>query len=126
MEIFNQSPKGFHHGEGSGMYHHWNDPPVHQPQFSQCSTMPRFLAVENEGFQEHESLEDYFEEYESQNQRFKYHLSFQDFFHIKDNRTPRHHHRGGGFIQNHDQHHTWADYFYPILMGHPSVLPNLG
>ena len=64
--------------------------------------MPTFLAMGNEGFQKHESLEDYFEEYESQNQRFKDHLSFQEFCHIKDNRRPRHHHRGGGFIQNHD------------------------
>ena len=68
--------------------------------------MPTFLVVGNEGFQEQESLEEYFMEYESQTQRFKDDLSFQEFFQIKDNRRPRHHNRGGGFIQNRDQHHT--------------------
>ena len=28
MDIFKESPKGFHHGEGSSMSHHWNDQPV--------------------------------------------------------------------------------------------------
>ena len=84
------------------MSHHWNDQPVHQPQVSQHSSMPTFLVVGNEGFQEQESLEEYFMEYESQAQRFKYHLIFQEFCQIKDNRRPRHHHRGGGFIHNHD------------------------
>ena len=51
MERFKESPRGFHHGEGFGMSHHWNDQPVHQPQVSQCSTMPTFLAVGNEVFQ---------------------------------------------------------------------------
>ena len=67
MDRVKESPKGFHHGEGYGMSHHWNDQPVHQPQVSQCSTMPTFLAVGNDLFQEQESLEDYFMEYESQN-----------------------------------------------------------
>ena len=31
------------------MSHHWNDQPVNQPQAPQRSTMPTFLAVENEG-----------------------------------------------------------------------------
>ena len=66
MDIYKESPKGFHHGEGSGMSHHWNDQPVHQPQVSQCSTMRTFLAMGNEGFQEQESLEEYFMDYESQ------------------------------------------------------------
>ena len=90
---------------------------MHQPQVSQRSTMPTFLVVGNEWFQEHESLEDYFEEYESQNQRFKDHWSFQGFFQIKDNRKPRHHHRGGGFIQNHDGHHTMGKLFLPNFDG---------
>ena len=34
IDIFKESPKGFQHGEGSGMSHHWNDQPVHQPQVS--------------------------------------------------------------------------------------------
>ena len=79
------------------MSHHWNDQPVHQPQVSQHSTMPTFLAVGNEGFQEKASLEDYLEEYESQNQRFKYHLIFQEFCHLKEKRRiPRHQHGDGG------------------------------
>ena len=45
MEIFKESPKGFHHGEGSSMSHHWNDQPLHQRQVYQRSTMPTFLAV---------------------------------------------------------------------------------
>ena len=65
----------FHPRESSSMPHHWNGQPMNQPQAPQCSTMPTFLAVENEGPQEKASLEDYFEEYESQNQRFKDHLS---------------------------------------------------
>ena len=63
---YKESPKLFHHGEGSGISHHWNDQLVHQPQVSQHSTMPTFFAVGNEGFQGKESLEDYFMEYESQ------------------------------------------------------------
>ena len=62
MDSIKESPKGFHLGEGSGMSHHWNNQPVQQPQVSQCSIMPTFLGVGNEGFQENESLEDYFEE----------------------------------------------------------------
>ena len=48
-------------------------------ELATSSTMPTFLAVENEGPQEQASLEDYFVEYESQNQRFKDHLSFLMF-----------------------------------------------
>ena len=86
MDRYKESPKGFHHGEGSFISHHWNDQLVQQQQISQHSTMPTFLAVGNEGFQEKESHEGYFMEYESQTQRFKKHLSFQDFCQIKDNR----------------------------------------
>ena len=60
--------------------------------------MPTFLAMGNGGFQEQETLEDYFLEYEYQSQRFKDHLSFQEFCQIKDNRRPRHNNIGGGFI----------------------------
>ena len=86
-------------------------------QVSQCSTMPTFLVVENGGFQEQENLEDYFLEYESQSQRFKDHLSFQEFSQIKDNRRPRHHNRRGGFIQNHDLHRTMGRFFLPKFGG---------
>ena len=126
MDRIKESPKIFHLGESFGMFHHWNDQPVHQPQFSQRSTMPTFLAVGNEGLQEQASLKDYFEEYESQNHRFKDHLSFQDFCHVKDKRIPRYQHRYGGFTQNHDRHHSRVDYFYPSLMGHLLVLPKHG
>ena len=71
----------------------------------------------NEEFQEKSSLEDYFEEYESQNQRFKDQLIFQEFFHLKDKRRPGHHHRGGGFIQNHDRHHSMDGLFLPNFDG---------
>ena len=66
MDKYKESPKGFLHGEGSGISHHWSDQPVKQKQVSQHSTMPTFLVVGNEGFQEQETLEDYFMEYESQ------------------------------------------------------------
>ena len=79
--------------------------------------MPTFLAMGNEGFQEQESLEDYFMEYESQTQRFKDHLSFQEFFQIKDNRRPKHHNRSGGFIHNHDLHRTMGILFLPNFYG---------
>ena len=98
MDRYKESPKGFHHGEGSDMSHHWSNQLVQQPQVSQCSTMPTLLAMGNEGFQEQKYLEDYFMEYESQTQRFKDHLSFQEFCQIKDNRRPRNHNRSGGFI----------------------------
>ena len=77
MDRYKESPKGFLHGEGSNISHHWIDQPVKQQQVSQRSTMPTLLTMENEGFQEQENLEGYFMEYESQSQRFKYHLSFQ-------------------------------------------------
>ena len=50
MDRYKESPKGFLHGEGFGISHHWSDQPVKQHQFSQCSTIPTFLAVGNEGF----------------------------------------------------------------------------
>ena len=97
MDIMRESPGRIHPGESSDMSHHWTGQPVNQPQAPQRSTMPTFLAVENEGPQEQASLEDCFVEYESQNQRFKDHLSFQEFCHLKDKRRPRHHYRDGEF-----------------------------
>ena len=75
IDIHKESPKGFL--QGSDISHHWSDQPMKQQQLSQHSTMPTLLVVGNEGFQEQETLEDYFMEYESQSQRFKDHLSFQ-------------------------------------------------
>ena len=76
MDRHKESPKGFLHGEGSEISHHWSDQTVKQ-HISQRSIIPTFLAVGNEGFKEREILEDYFMEYESQYQIFKDHLSFQ-------------------------------------------------
>ena len=84
MDRYNESLKGFLHGEGFGISHHWSDQPVKQQQVSQHSTMPTFLAVGNGGLQEQETLMDY----ESQSQIFKDHFIFQEFFQIKDNRIP--------------------------------------
>ena len=59
----------FHQGESSDMSHFGTGQPVslpHAPRASQCSTMPTFLDVENEGLQEPTSLEGYFVEYDSQ------------------------------------------------------------
>ena len=61
MYRMKESPRIFHPGEISGVSHHWNDKPVNQPQTPQVpqrSTMPAFLAVENEGTHEQASLED--------------------------------------------------------------------
>lgn len=115
--ILKESPRRPHHGESSGMSHHWNDQPVNQTQAPQCSIVPTFLAVENEGLHEQVSLEEYFEEYESQNQRFKDHLIFQEFFHLKDKRRPRYQYRDGGFTQNHDQHLFMGRLFLPKFDG---------
>ena len=79
LEIMRESPGRFHPGESSDMSHHCIGQPVNQPQAPQApqrSTMPTFLAMENEGPQEKYSLEEYFVEYESQNQIFRDHLSF--------------------------------------------------
>ena len=51
MDRYKESHKGFIHGEGSYISHHWSDQPVKQ-QASQCSIMPTFLAVGNGGFKE--------------------------------------------------------------------------
>ena len=114
MDRYKESPKVFQHGEGYGISHHWSDQRVKQQQFS---TMPTFLAVGYEGFQEQENLEDYFMEYESQSQRFKDHFSFLEFFEIKENRRPQHHNRGGGLIHNHDLHRTMGIFFLPNFDG---------
>ena len=79
MDRMRESPGRFHLGKSSDMSHHWTGQLVNQPQApkaSQHSTIPTFLAVENDGPQEKASLEDYFVEYESQNQRFIDHLIF--------------------------------------------------
>ena len=79
--------------------------------------MPTLLAMGNEGLQDQPSVEDYFVEHESQNQRFKENLSFQDLCHLKDKRRPRYQHREGGFTQNHDLHHSMGRLFLPYFDG---------
>ena len=125
VDRMRESPGRFHPGESSGMSHHWTGQPVNQPQVPQapqCSTMPNFLAVENEGPQEQASLEDYFVEYKSQNQKFKDHLSFQEFCHLMDKRIPRHQYRDGGFFHNHDRHHSIGRFFLPKFDGSSTML----
>ena len=103
------------------MSHHGTDQPVNlpqAPQASQRSTMPTFLAVENEGPQEQASLEGYFVEYDSQSQRFKDNLSFQDFCHLKDRRRPGQQYRDGGFF--HGRHHSMGRLFLPKFDGSSS------
>ena len=34
---------------------------------------------------------------------------------------PRHHHRGGGFIQNHDRHHSMGRFFLPNFDGSSKI-----
>ena len=84
--------------------------------------MSTFLVVENEGPQEQASIEDYFVEYESQNQRFRDHLSFQEFCHLKDRRRPRQQYRDGGFFNNHERHHSMGRLFLPKFDGSPTIL----
>ena len=83
--------------------------------------MPTFLAMGNDGPQEKASLEDYFEEYESQNQRFIDQLSFQEFYHLKEKRRPRYQHRDGGFTQNHDRRHSMGRLFLPNFDGSSKI-----
>ena len=52
MDRYKKYPKGFLHGQCFDISHHWSDQPVQKKQVSQCSTMPKFLVVGNEGFQE--------------------------------------------------------------------------
>ena len=61
MDRMREYPRIFHPGEISDMSHHWTGQLVNQPQAPQapqCSTMPTFLVVDNEGPQEKASLED--------------------------------------------------------------------
>ena len=67
MDIMMESLGIYHQGESSDMSHYGTGQPVslpQAPQASQCSTMPTFLVVENEGLQEPTSLEGYFVEYD--------------------------------------------------------------
>ena len=69
VDIMRESLWRYHQGESSDMSHHGTGQPVNlpqAPQASQCSTMPTFLVVENEGPQGKDSLEDYFVDYDSQ------------------------------------------------------------
>ena len=56
-------------------------------------------------------------EYESQFQRFKDRLIFQEFCQIKENRRQGHHNKGGGFIHNHDLHGTMGRFFLADIYG---------
>ena len=52
MDRYNEYHKWFLDGEGSGISHHCSDQLVKQQQVYQHSTIPTFLAVGSEGFQE--------------------------------------------------------------------------
>ena len=87
IERMRESLGRLHQGESLEMSQFGTGPLVslpQAPQISQHSTMPTFLAIENEGLQESTSLEGYFVEYDSQSQRFKDNLSFQYSCHLKD------------------------------------------
>ena len=61
LDRMREYPGRFHLGEISDMSHHGTGQPVNlpqAPQASQRSTMPTFLAVENEGPQKQASLEE--------------------------------------------------------------------
>ena len=114
-----ESPRIFHLGESSDMSHHWFGQTVNQPQAPQapqCSTMPTFLAMENEGPQEQALIEYYFVEYDSQSQIFKDHLSFQDFVTTKTKEDQRNSiEMVGSFIIRIDTT-LWEDYSFPSLI----------
>ena len=56
MDRYKESLKGFHHGEGSDMSHHWSDQPVHQPQVSNTLPSLHFLLWEMKGFKRNNPL----------------------------------------------------------------------
>ena len=121
VDKMRKSPKRFQLGESSDMSHHGTGQPVDlppAPQASKCSTMPTFLVVENEGPHDKASIEEYFVEYDSQSQKFKDNLSFQDFCHIKNRRRPGLQYRDGGFF--HSIHHTMGRLFFPKFDGSSS------
>lgn len=113
-----ETPTGLPNGETSGTSHYLYEKPTTQ-KASQFSTMLTILAIGNgaRGPQEQEALSDYFLEYESQSQRFKEHLTFQEFFQIKENRRPRSYNRGRGCKQGNDLQHTIGKNFLPTFDG---------
>ena len=82
---------------------------------SQRSIMPSFL---NEGDKE-VSLGEYFEGYELQSQRVKEHLSFQEFFQIKDGRRNDPHQREDNLVQRSALQCSMVWFFFPTFDGPP-------
>ena len=78
--------------------------------------MPTFLAREEaEGeTPKEETLGDYLQEYESQSRRFREHLSFKEFFQLKEERRPRKYNKRRGCMQ-----HTLGRFFLPTFDGSP-------
>ena len=77
--------------------------------------MPSFLS----GKEKKETLGNYFEEYESQPQRFKEHLSFQEFFRIKDGRRNDSNQREGKLMQGSALQRSMVGFFFPTFDGTP-------
>ena len=84
----------FSHEESSNYLYYGCDHST-TPSYLQCSTIHIFMASEMEkGYvPKKETLGDYLQEYESQSKRFKYHLKFQGFFNIKEDKIPINHDR---------------------------------
>ena len=67
----------------------------------QCYNMPTFLSKEEggEGTPKEENLGEYLQEYESQSKIFKYHLSFPNFYQLKEERRSYNYSRRRGCMQ---------------------------
>ena len=124
MERHKESPRGFLHGESSGVSHHW----YKQPKVSQHSTMPTFLEVRNGGGgpQEQETLEDYFLDYESQYQRFMDNLNFQGSVRSRKTGDLKITIEVEGTCRIMICNVLWVYFFCLLLMVHPSAQPILG
>ena len=78
-----------------------------------CSTIPSFLFLEHK----EETLGNYFEEYESQSQRFKEHLSFQEFCQIKDGMRVNPQQKEEKLMQGSALQHSMVRLFLPTFDG---------
>ena len=83
---------------------------------SQCSTMPSFLT----GGDKEGTLGEYFEEYELQSQGFKEHLSFQEFYRIKDGRRINPHQKEENLMQGSSLQCSMIGLFLPTFDGTPN------
>ena len=86
-----ESPKEFGSKENSRFAH---DRCEHETTHydSQCSHMPRstMREMKEEEIPRRETLTNYLQEYESQTKKFRDHITFQEFFKIKVERSKQH------------------------------------